>query len=129
MRTSMPSIPDFTDRLWQESHSVALACAARRAVRPGIAIFVALAGCQNTPVDTSAYALVRDSVISQGIELESQRLAFRSDPSVSDQASAVGTGDHGNALLSDLMCVLMLDAERRLRVRRTWGTSFRNRVV
>jgi len=45
--------------------------------------------------------LVRDSVISQGIELESQLLAFRADWSVSDKASAVGRGDHGNALLSD----------------------------
>jgi len=40
--------------------------------------------------------LVRDSVISQGIELESQLLAFRADPSVSDKVSAVGKGDHGN---------------------------------
>jgi hypothetical protein len=50
--------------------------------------------------------LVGDSVISQGIELESQLLAFRADPSVSDKASAVGSGDHGNVLLSFLKCVL-----------------------
>jgi hypothetical protein len=56
--------------------------------------------------------VVRDSVISQVIELESELLAFRADPSVSDKASAVGRGDHGNALLSLLMCVLILDADR-----------------
>jgi hypothetical protein len=39
--------------------------------------------------------LVRDSVVSQGIELESQPLAFRADPRVSDKASVVGRGDHG----------------------------------
>jgi hypothetical protein len=65
--------------------------------------------------------LVRDSMISQGIELESQLLAFRADPSVSDKASAVGRGDQGIALLSDLMCVLILDAERRLSVPRSWA--------
>jgi hypothetical protein len=73
--------------------------------------------------------LVRDSVISQGIELESQLLAFGADPSVSDKASAVGSGDHGIALLSDLICVLILDAERLLSVPQSWATSFRNRVV
>ena len=73
--------------------------------------------------------LVRDSVISQGIELESQFLPFRTDPSVSDKASAVGRGDHGIALLSDLMCVLILDADRLHSVPTSWATSFRNWVV
>jgi hypothetical protein len=73
--------------------------------------------------------LGRDSMISQGIELESQLLAFRADPSVSDKASAVGKGDHGIALLSDLMCVLILDADRLHSVPRSWATSFRNWVV
>jgi hypothetical protein len=67
-------------------------------------------------------------VISQGIELESQLLAFRADPSVSDKASAVGRGDHGIVLLSDLMRVLILDADRLHSVPRSWATSFRNWV-
>jgi hypothetical protein len=56
-------------------------------------------------------------------------LAFRADPSESDEASAVGRGDHGIALLSDLMCVSISDADCLHTVPRSWATSFRNWVV
>jgi hypothetical protein len=61
--------------------------------------------------------------------LESQLLAFRADPSVSDKASAVGRGDHGIVLLSVLMCVSILDADCFHSVPRSWATNFRNWVV
>jgi hypothetical protein len=68
-------------------------------------------------------------VISQGNDLEGQILSIRADPSVSDKASAVGGGDHGIALSSDLMCVSILDGGRLSKNPACWSTSFRKRVV
>jgi hypothetical protein len=55
--------------------------------------------------------ILGDAVLQKSVALERQILVLRTDAGIPDKASAVGSGDHGIALLSALMSVYSFDAD------------------